>query len=140
MNENDYTSTPVSDYSSTSATDYSATPASDYASYESPTSSIDECVRENPMVAVLGALGVGLLLGVLVRSLAVPSQPENRALGLLEEIQDRLSDLADSGMSRVSSAAEGGADAVRKGVDRFGDLHLERSLSKLSRRLKSLFH
>jgi len=133
MNENDYTSMPAS------ASDYTATSGSDYDAANT-TTSIDECVRTNPMASVLGALAVGLLLGVLVRSLAAPSQPENRALGVLEDIQERLSDLAESGYSRVSSAAEDGADAVRKGVGHLGDLHLERSLSKLSRRLKSLFH
>jgi len=131
MNENDYTSTPASDYAATSGTDYAPAPG---------TSTIDECVRENPMVSVLGALGVGLLLGVLVRSLAAPSHPQNRALSVLEDIQERLSDLAESGYSRASSAAEDGADAVRKGVGHLGDLHLERSLSKLSRRLKNLFN
>jgi len=132
MNENDYTSSPASDYN----------PAvgSDYMSPEESTSSIDEVVRENPMAAVLGALGIGLILGVIVRSLTTPTPPQNRALGLLEEIQERLSELGHTGYSRVSSAAEDGADAVRKGVGQLGDLHLERSLSKLTRSLKNLFH
>lgn len=118
--------------------DYPATPASSYAEPSTCTSQIDEVVRENPTYAILGALGIGVALGLLVRSL-VPAQPENRALSLLEDIQERLADLAEPAYRRVSSVAEEGADAVRKGVDRLGDLHLERSIGSIGRRLRNLF-
>jgi hypothetical protein len=118
--------------------DYTATPASTYDEPSTYTAQIDQVVRENPIYAILGALGVGIALGLLVRSL-VPAQPENRALSLLEDIQERLTDLAEPAYRRVASVAEEGADVVRKGVDRLGDLHLERSISGLGRRFRNLF-
>ena len=118
--------------------DYTATPASSYAEPEPYSSQIDQVVRENPTYAVLGALGLGLALGLLVRTL-FPPPPENRAVSLLEDIQERLADLAEPAYRRVSSVAEEGADAVRKGVDRLGDLHLERSIGSLGRRFRNLF-
>lgn len=118
--------------------DYTATPASSYAEPEPYSSQIDQVVRENPTYAILGALGVGVALGLLVRTL-FPPPPENRAVSLLEDIQERLADIAEPAYRRVSSVAEEGADAVRKGVDRLGDLHLERSIGSLGRRFRNLF-
>jgi len=58
-----------------------------------------------------------------------PPPPRNRALRLLEDIQHRLSTLG-----------EDGAQAVGRGMSSLGDMHLDRSFDKITRKVKGLFH
>lgn len=88
---------------------------------------LENCVRRHPGGTLLLAAGLGIAGMLIVRALTPP--PRSRALGLLEDIQDQLTLLAKEGRH-----------AVDEGVDRLGDLHLERSFGKLSRRFKQLFH
>ena len=105
--------------------------------------SATECqnyVRQHPAGALLIAAGLGLAVVVVARALTPPPSPRNRAMQLLEDIQDRLAELAQPAHDRASSLAEGGAGALSRGVDSIGDLHLDRKLGKLSRWLKNLAH
>jgi hypothetical protein len=70
---------------------------------------IETCARAHPTSTVLIAAGLGVLAFLVVRHLT-PPPPRNGALRLLEDIQHRLSNLADEGVSAVS------------------DLHLDRRL------------
>ncbi len=88
----------------------------------------EKYIRQHPGGTLLVAAGLGILAVLLARALT-PAPPRNRAMLLLEDIQERL-----------SSLAEDGAHAVGKGMDSLGDLHLDRSFDKLSRKVKSLFH
>lgn len=99
----------------------------------------EDYVRQHPGTALLVAAGLGLA-AVLVARAMTPPTPRNRAVQMLEDIQHRLSDLAQVGFDRVSSLAEGGAQAVSKGVDSLGSLHIDRKLDKISRGIKGLFH
>ncbi len=100
---------------------------------------VDERVRENPTQAILIALGVGVVLGVLVKMLQ-PRPEESRATRLLNEIQDRLHELTDPAFQKMSSLASNGADLVKEGMDQVSDLHLNRTANRLRRRLRKLFH
>lgn len=93
-----------------------------------PATPIETCVRQHPGGTLLFAAGLGLAAVLIARALT-PAPPRNRALSLLEDIQEHLATLA-----------EDGANAVGKGVEGLGDLHLDRSFGKLSRRFKKLFH
>ncbi len=104
-----------------------------------PVSKIEDYVREHPVSTLLFAAGLGLAVVLVTRALTPPPPPKNRALQLLEDIQQRMASLARTGYDRVSSLAEDGANAVSQGVDSLGTLHLDRKIDKLSRRFKSLF-
>ncbi|MDB6003447.1 MAG: hypothetical protein JWR15_434 [Prosthecobacter sp.] len=97
-------------------------------SFTTPATQFENCVRKNPGSTLLLAAGIGLTAILIARALT-PPPPRNRALRLLEDIQQQLATLAEEG-----------AHAVGKGVDSFNELHLDRSFGKLSRRFKNLFH
>lgn len=89
---------------------------------------LETCVRQNPGSTLLMAAGLGIA-AVLVARAMNPAPPRNRAVRLLEDIQQRLATLAEDGVHTVD-----------KSMDSLGDLHLDRRLDKLSRGIKSLFH
>lgn len=89
---------------------------------------IERCVQQHPGATLLAAAGFGILAMLTVRALT-PPPPRHRAAQLLEDIQQRLSEIADSG-----------AQSVSRGVDQLGDLHLDRKLGRLSHGIKNLFH
>ena len=93
-----------------------------------PAAQAEKYIRQHPGGTLLVAAGLGIVAVLLSRALT-PVPQRNRALRLLEDIQERL-----------ASLAEDGAHAVGKGMDSLGDLHLERSFDKLSRKFKGLFH
>lgn len=89
---------------------------------------LQNCARQHPGGTILLAAGLGIAAVLLARALT-PPPPRNRALHLLEDIQQQLASLAHQG-----------SHAVGKGVDSLGELHLDRSFDKLGRRFKNLFH
>lgn len=89
---------------------------------------MERCVQQHPGATLLAAAGFGIIAMLTVRALT-PPPPRHRAAQLLEDIQQRLSELADSG-----------AQSVSRGVDQLGDLHLDRKLGRLSHGIKNLFH
>ena len=90
-------------------------------------SRLETSVRQNPGTTLLLAASLGVAAILLTRALT-PPPPHNRAVHLLEDIQQRLAGLAeDSGQ------------AVDKGMDSLGNLHLDRSFDKLGRGFKGLF-
>lgn len=93
-----------------------------------PAAQAEKYMRQHPGGTLLVAAGLGIVVVLLARALT-PAPPRNRAMRLLEDIQERL-----------TSLGEDGAHAVGKGMDSLGDLHLDRSFDKLSRKVKSLFH
>jgi len=88
----------------------------------------EQYIRKHPGGTILVAAGLGIVGLLIARALTLPP-PRNRAMRLLEDIQHRL-----------SSLGEGGANAVGRGMDSLGDMHLERTFDKLSRKVKGLFH
>lgn len=88
---------------------------------------LDDCVRKNPIGTLLAAAGVGLATVLIARALT--PTPQHRAVRLLEDIQDRLADLADE-----SSSIFG------RGAEYVSDLNIDGQLSKAGQRIKKLFH
>jgi hypothetical protein len=88
---------------------------------------LDDCVRKNPLGTLLAAAGVGVATVLIARALT--PTPQHRAVRLLEDIQDRLADLA-----------EDSASVFGRGADYVSDLDIEGQLSKAGKRIKKLFH
>lgn len=76
----------------------------------------DVYVRENPVPTILGALAVGFLIGVLVRS-SEPT-PRSRWNDAREEAEDHLRDLLAKVAKKSKKAYKKSANAVR---DSFSD-------------------
>jgi hypothetical protein len=93
-----------------------------------PAAQAEQYIRQHPGGTLLMAAGLGIAAVLLARALT-PAPPRNRALRLLEDIQERLTTLG-----------EDGAHAVGRGMGSLGDIHLDRSFDKLSRKFKNLFH
>lgn len=91
-------------------------------------SQLESCVRQHPGGTLLLVAGLGIATVLIARALT-PTPPRNRALRLLEDIREQLSTLADDG-----------AHALGNGMGSLGDLHLDRSLDKFSRRVRAFFH
>jgi ElaB/YqjD/DUF883 family membrane-anchored ribosome-binding protein len=106
-------------------------------SYDRP-DELENMVRENPTRAIVFALGVGMIIALIVRALQ-PPPPKARALRLIEDLRDQLSDLADPAYRRARGLASNGASLVEEGVDRLSDLHIDRKLNKMAGRLRKLF-
>lgn len=88
---------------------------------------IETCVRQHPGGTLLLAAGLGLAAVLIARALT-PAPPRNRALCLLEDIQQHLAHMAEES-----------AHAVDKGMNNLGAVHPGRSFDKLSRRFKKMF-
>jgi hypothetical protein len=95
---------------------------------KSTTARLEICVQKHPGAMLLAAAGLGIITMLAVRALT-PPPPRHRAAQILEDIQQRLSEIA-----------EGGAQSLGQGVERISDLHLERKLGRLSHGIKNLFH
>lgn len=95
---------------------------------------LEACVREHPGRTLLAATGLGLAVVLIARAMAPP--PRSRATALLEDIQHSLSELAHLGYDRASELGNEGAQAVSKGVNSIGAMHLDQ---KFTRGLKKLF-
>jgi hypothetical protein len=89
---------------------------------------MERCVQQHPGATLLAAAGLGIIAVLTVRALK-PPPPRHRAAQLLEDIQQRLSEIADSG-----------TQSMGLGVDQLGDLHLDRKIGRLSHGIKNLFH
>ena len=130
MNINDPTS-PTADYG---ASNYEASPYGGTSDY---LHEVDDTVRQNPVAAILIALGVGLLIGAAIRALQ-PQKPRNRVAEMLSDIQEQLQDLSKPMYKKAAEVAGTGSEFVRGGVDRLSDMHVERKLRRWSKRLRSM--
>ena len=97
-----------------------------------------ELACENPTRSILVAVGCGLALGLLVRTLR-PHTAESRMARLLDDVRERLHRIAEPIQRHAGNLVESGTDAVKGGVAHLQDLHLERGLWKLGKRIKGLF-
>lgn len=98
-----------------------------------PMSQIESLIRRHPVAAAMATVGFGCAVGIVARGfLAPPPTPKHRALQLLEDIQDRLSELAEPAYDRASHLTDDGISAVKRGLHSV-------SCSKLGSRLGHLF-
>jgi len=101
-------------------------------------SKLQKLARENPACTLLTAIGCGIAVGFLVRTLR-PHTPASRTVRLLADMRDRLHDIAVPVRRQTEHLVESSADAVKNGVAHLQNLHLERGLQKLGKRFKGLF-
>jgi ElaB/YqjD/DUF883 family membrane-anchored ribosome-binding protein len=101
-------------------------------------SKLSHLARENPKRTLLAAIGCGLAIGILVRTMR-PRTPASRAARLLADMRSRLHDIAKPVRRQTEHLVENGANAVKSGVGHLQELHLERGLRNLGRRLGKIF-
>ena len=99
---------------------------------------LQSLARENPTRTLLAAIGCGLAVGFLVRTLR-PRTPASRTARLLADVRSRLHDIAVPVRRQTEHLVASSADAVKNGVAQLQNLHLERGLRKLGKRFKGLF-
>ena len=99
---------------------------------------LQKLASENPKRTLLAAIGVGLVVGYLVRTLR-PRTPESRTARLLADVRSRLHDIAVPIRKQTEHLVESSTSAVRNGVAHLHDLHLGRGLKKLGQRFRKLF-
>jgi len=79
-----------------------------------PLSQIESLIHRHPVAAALSTLGFGCAIGIIACQLMPPaSTPKHRALQLLEDIQSRLSEFAETTYGRGSRLANDGVTAVK---------------------------
>ncbi len=101
-------------------------------------SDVNSMVRENPTCSILLAVGAGLAVALIVRALQ-PRPREYRAALLLEDLRERLGDLAGPAHCRADALAKNGAALAQNGIDQISNLHLDRTLNNITGRLRKLF-
>ena len=99
---------------------------------------LQKLASENPKRTLLAAIGVGLVVGYLVRTLR-PRTLDSRTARLLADVRSRLHDIAVPIRKQTEHLMESSTSAVRHGVAHLNDLHLGRGLKKLGQRFKKLF-
>ena len=106
--------------------------------YDQPPSNfLDDQVRENPIGVLLAAIGIGMLVALVVRALR-PPPPRSHVRHMLEDIRERLEDLADPALHRLGELAEQGSAALKKRAHQAdGVAHRLRSIGC---KVGSLFH
>ena len=79
---------------------------------------VEDLIRRHPVAAALVTLGLGCAIGVAAREMLHPPHvtTKDRALHLLEDIQDRLAEIIEPVGDRVSQLAEDGVSAVKSGL------------------------
>lgn len=95
---------------------------------------LEDLIRRYPIASALTSLGVGCAIGLACHEMFTPEPPttKQRALNLLEDIQDRLSELVEPLSEKVSQITDDGVSAVKSG------LH-GASTSKAVNRIRHLF-
>jgi ElaB/YqjD/DUF883 family membrane-anchored ribosome-binding protein len=97
------------------------------------TTEVENFVRKHPVWAVAATVGIGYAVGLLARELLTPPPPpKNRAVRMLEDIQERLTDFLGPAYDRASHYAEDGLSAVKSGAQSLSEM-------KLGNRIKQFF-
>jgi hypothetical protein len=99
---------------------------------------LQKLARQNPKRTLLAAIGCGLAVGILVRTLR-PRTPQSRTARLLADVRSRLHEIAVPVRRQTEHLVETSTSAVKNGVAHLHDLHLGRGLQKLGQRFKKLF-
>jgi len=94
----------------------------------------DTCIRANPIPAVLAALGVGIVIGLMSRLLEPPRRREP-----LHDALDELSSLLASSAKKGKAAYEHSADVVRDAVEQAVEKAREIDVDPVARWWKRLW-
>jgi ElaB/YqjD/DUF883 family membrane-anchored ribosome-binding protein len=83
----------------------------------------DQCIRANPVPAVLAALGIGFAIGLLTRYIEPPKrEPWQEAL---DEIRSVLTSGAKRGKKACAHSAEAVRDAVEHAVEKAREIDVD---------------
>src|ERR1700733_5668744 len=83
--------------------------------------STDNCIRANPVPAVLTALGIGFAIGVLTQLLE-PAPRREPWQGVIDDIRDALSTGAKRGKKAYAHTSDVVRDAVEQAVEKARDI------------------
>lgn len=95
-------------------------------------------VRANPIPALLGAVAVGFVLGMVARSLETEREPEP-IRDALNEIRSMLKPLAKKTRKTYAESSDVVREAVEKAVERAKDLDVDRYVDPVSAWWKRLW-
>jgi ElaB/YqjD/DUF883 family membrane-anchored ribosome-binding protein len=84
----------------------------------------DNCIRANPVPAVLTALGIGFAIGLLTRYVE-PAPKRDRWQDVLDEIRDAVASSAKRGKKAYSHSADAVRDAVEHAVEKARDIDVD---------------
>ncbi len=84
----------------------------------------DNCIRANPVPAVLTALGIGILIGALTR-FAEPPPRREAWQDVVDEIRGALATGSKRGKKAYAETADKVRDAVEQAVGKAHDLDLD---------------
>lgn len=94
---------------------------------------MESLIRKHPIAAVFTSIGFGCAVGVVAREFLIPpASPKNRALALLEDLQEHLADYTEPARERMSKYAGESVDAAKNGYRALAD-------TKLAERFRHLF-
>lgn len=89
-------------------------------------------VRGNPIPALLGAIGVGIVIGLVARSLERQREPEP-IRDAVNELRAILKPLAKKSRSAYAHSTDAVQDAVHHAVDRARDLDVEQYVDPVAK-------
>jgi ElaB/YqjD/DUF883 family membrane-anchored ribosome-binding protein len=95
-------------------------------------------VRRNPGTALLIAVGAGLAIGLLFRSLQPEQTPRSRLARLLEDLECAMRERAEPALRKAGTLARDGADVLQEGLHR-GEARLERFIRDVRQRILKTF-
>jgi ElaB/YqjD/DUF883 family membrane-anchored ribosome-binding protein len=84
----------------------------------------DNCIRANPLPAILTALGIGFAIGVLTRYVESPARREPWQEAI-DDIRDALSSGAKRGKKAYAHTSEAVREAVEQAVDKARDVDVD---------------
>ena len=84
----------------------------------------DNCIRANPVPAVLTALGVGFAIGVLTRFIEPPRRREPWQ-ETLDDIREALSSSASRGKKAYAQTSDAVRDAVEHAVGKAREIEVD---------------
>ena len=84
----------------------------------------DNCIRANPVPAILTALGVGFAIGVLTRFVE-PAPRREPWHDVMDDIRDALASGTKRGKKVYSQTSEAVRDAVEQAVEKARDIEVD---------------
>jgi ElaB/YqjD/DUF883 family membrane-anchored ribosome-binding protein len=85
----------------------------------------DNCIRANPIPAVLTALGIGFALGLATRFLEIPERKHEPLRDALDDLRSLLATGAKRGKRVYADSAEAVRDAVEQAVEKAREIEVD---------------
>jgi ElaB/YqjD/DUF883 family membrane-anchored ribosome-binding protein len=85
----------------------------------------DNCIRANPIPAVLTALGIGFAIGLATRLIETPERKREPLRDALDDLRELLAAGAKRGRSAYAHSADAVRDAVEQAVEKARDIDVD---------------